>query len=231
MNIPEEPLATSEPAISSVPFDGAVQNTFNARNLVEAAIFAAIEPVPTGQLLRLLLNNPDAENELEAILTQLQQDYENRGVELVQVASGWRFQVPKTIAFALEPLYQEKPKRFSRVILETLAIIAYRQPITRAEIEALRGVAVSVEVLKTLIDRNWVRSLGPKEVPGRPLQYGTTDEFLDYFNVQSLAELPGINGRNPNANYFDDLGSISTEEPQYPLTDNTPRPDENQPES
>jgi segregation and condensation protein B len=217
MNNPEESLETNVPALGAEQSDEVALNAPTAINLVEAAIFAAIEPVPTRQLLLLLPANPSAEDELASILTQLQHDYENRGVELVQVASGWRFQVPKTITPALEPLYQEKPKRFSRVILETLAIIAYRQPITRAEIEALRGVAVSAEVLKSLLDRNWVCSLGPKEVPGRPMQYGTTAEFLDYFNLQSLADLPGIS-------------SLSTEHVQYPLTDNTPRPDENQPE-
>lgn len=165
--------------------------------LVEAAIFAAIEPVPSGQLELLLSAYPDAQDRLTEILLTLQKHYQNRGVELVQVASGWRFQIPKAITLGLEPLYQEKPKRLSRVILETLAIIAYRQPITRAEIEALRGVAVGAEVLKSLLDRQWICPLGPKEQPGRPMQYGTTQGFLDYFNVRSLDDLPALDAENP----------------------------------
>lgn len=161
--------------------------------LVEAAIFAALEPIPSGQLEKLLSGVADGQTVLASILTDLQQHYHARGVELVQVASGWRFQVPKLIASGLEPIYQEKPKRLSRVILETLAIIAYQQPITRAEIEAIRGIAVSAEVLKSLLDRQWICNLGVKEVPGRPTQYGTTAEFLDHFNLRSIDELPVFN--------------------------------------
>lgn len=194
------------------------------KSLVEAAIFAALEPIPSRQLLLLISAEGEvpAEQRLAQILEELQNDYRGRGVELAQVASGWRFQVPKPVAQALEPIYQEKPKRLSRVILETLAIIAHRQPITRAEIEALRGVAVSAEVLKTLLDRQWICSLGAKEIPGRPLQYGTTDEFLDYFNVQSLAELPGfLPAAEP---------SLAAEADTAASFFETPRPDENQPE-
>lgn len=194
------------------------------KNLVEAAIFAALEPIPTRHLLKLWGEAADESHELQLveILRALQMDYQGRGVELVQVASGWRFQVPKPVAHALEPIYQEKPKRFSRVILETLAIIAHRQPITRAEIEALRGVAVSAEVLKSLIERQWVCSLGAKEIPGRPMQYGTTDEFLDYFNVRSLAELPGF------LPPVETSATADTDATASPFEN--PRPDENQPE-
>jgi segregation and condensation protein B len=167
------------------------------QQLIEAAIFSALEPVPSGQLMRLL-SGADAETQLAHILNTLQQHYQGRGVELVQVASGWRFQVPASLAPALAPLYPEKPKRLSRVILETLAIIAYRQPITRAEIEALRGVAVSAEVIKNLLDRQWICSLGPKELPGRPMQYGTSDAFLNYFNLRTLADLPHWLQENEN---------------------------------
>ncbi|HMU67701.1 MAG TPA: SMC-Scp complex subunit ScpB, partial [Cellvibrionaceae bacterium] len=195
------------------------------KSLVEAAIFAAVEPIPTRQLLKLWGEAEDESHrqQLQEILSALQADYQGRGVELVQVASGWRFQVPKPVAQLLEPLYQEKPKRLSRVILETLAIIAHRQPITRAEIEALRGVAVSAEVLKNLIERQWICSLGPKEIPGRPMQYGTTDEFLDYFNLQSLAQLPSLlppAPAEPNA-----LSDISAGDTAQLIND--PRPDEN----
>ncbi len=205
--------------------------------LVEAAIFAALEPLPTRQLLLLITPNPgsdgvaDTELQLVEILNQLQSDYQGRGVELVQVASGWRFQVPKNIAQALEPIYQEKPKRLSRVILETLAVIAYRQPITRAEIEALRGVAVSAEVLKTLLDRQWICSLGPKEIPGRPMQYGTTEEFLDYFNVRSLAELPGLPGALLEQGADSEATPSNGSDTPKDSSINDPRPDENQPES
>lgn len=201
------------------------------KSLVEAAIFAALEPIPTRHLLKLWGEAADESHEpqLLEILRTLQMDYQGRGVELVQVASGWRFQVPKPIAQALEPIYQEKPKRLSRVILETLAIIAHRQPITRAEIEALRGVAVSAEVLKNLLERQWICTLGPKEIPGRPMQYGTTDEFLDYFNLQSLAQLPGLIPDAP-AELDAQADTTSAGHSLSAHTINDPRPDENQPE-
>lgn len=222
-------MPTSSTSTSPPDEEGAGQNSADKKSLVEAAIFAAIEPIPTRQLLKLWGEATDESHsqQLQAILSSLQADYHRRGVELVQVASGWRFQVPKPVAQLLEPLYQEKPKRLSRVILETLAIIAHRQPITRAEIEALRGVAVSPEVLKNLLERQWICSLGPKEIPGRPMQYGTTDEFLDYFNVQSLAQLPGLQA-DPAEQPSNSGKQTPSSEAAQPIND--PRPDENQPE-
>ncbi|TNF37482.1 MAG: SMC-Scp complex subunit ScpB, partial [Gammaproteobacteria bacterium] len=125
-------------------------------------------------------------------LTALQEDYEGRGLLLKEVASGYRFQVAESYAPWVSRLWEEKPPRYSRALLETLALVAYRQPITRGEIEEIRGVSVSSHILKTLLERDWVRVLGHKDVPGKPAMYGTTREFLDYFNMKSLDELPTL---------------------------------------
>ena len=130
--------------------------------------------------------------ELEAALEDIQLDSADRGFELQQVASGWRFQVKQEFAPWVGRLWEEKPQRYSRALLETLALIAYRQPITRGEIEEIRGVAVSSQIIKTLSERQWVKVIGHKDVPGRPSMYATTKEFLDYFNLSSLEQLPTL---------------------------------------
>lgn len=130
--------------------------------------------------------------ELSQALESLQADYAQRGIELVQVASGYRVQVRRELAPWIGRLWEERPPRYSRALLETLALIAYRQPITRGEIEEVRGVAVSTHIVRTLLERGWVRVVGHREIPGRPALYATTKEFLDYFNLSSLAELPAL---------------------------------------
>jgi segregation and condensation protein B len=125
-------------------------------------------------------------------LKALEADCEGTGVELKKVASGYRFQVPQGFEPWVAKLYEEKPPRYSRALLETLAIIAYRQPVTRGEIEEIRGVAVSSHITKTLLEREWIRVIGHKDVPGKPALFGTTKEFLDYFNLKSLDELPSL---------------------------------------
>jgi segregation and condensation protein B len=119
-------------------------------------------------------------------------DYENRGIELVEVASGWRIQVRPRTGEIVSRLWQERPSKYSRALLETLALVAYRQPITRSEIEEIRGVSISSTIMRTLQERNWIRTVGHREVPGRPELLGTTREFLDYFGLKSLDQLPTL---------------------------------------
>jgi segregation and condensation protein B len=163
------------------------------KNVVEAALLAAERPLEV-ELLRELFDEyerPPAE-EIRAALAELAADYADRAVELVEVASGWRAQVRAEYAAPVSKLWQERPTRYSRALLETLALIAYRQPITRGEIEDVRGVAVNPNIIRTLTERGWIRTVGHREVPGRPELLGTTREFLDYFGLKSLDELPTL---------------------------------------
>ncbi len=130
--------------------------------------------------------------DLRTALAELARDYEGRAMELVEVASGWRIQVRADYADWVSRLWEERPGRYSRALLETLAIIAYRQPVTRGEIEEIRGVSVSTSIMRTLQDRGWVRAVGHRDVPGRPAMYGTSRQFLDYFNLRSLDQLPTL---------------------------------------
>lgn len=161
--------------------------------VVEAVLLAAGRPVSVEQLGELFdeTQRPPAE-ELQAALENLQASYEGRGVELRQVASGWRVQIRPQHAGVVSRLWQERPSRYSRALLETLALIAYRQPITRGEIEDIRGVTVSTTIMRTLHERNWIRIVGHREVPGRPELLGTTREFLDYFGLKSLDDMPTL---------------------------------------
>lgn len=161
--------------------------------LVEAAIFTADRPLTVALLKSsLLIDFKVTSARIKQAIGQLQQDYQDRGVQLVKVASGYRFQTHQAISTDLGHLYKEKTAKYSRAILETLALIAYKQPITRGEIEEVRGVAVSSYIMKTLTERDWIKVVGHKEVPGRPTLYATTKEFLDYFNLNSLTELPEL---------------------------------------
>ena len=137
-------------------------------------------------------NQRPTSEEVAAALADLQQAYADRGVELREVASGWRVQVRPQYADVVSRLWQERPSRYSRALLETLALIAYRQPITRGEIEDIRGVTVSTTIMRTLHERNWIRVVGYREVPGRPELLGTTRDFLDYFGLKSLDDLPTL---------------------------------------
>jgi len=164
------------------------------KNILEAVLLSADHPMEVRQLERLFDADEDrpGKDEIHKALEALQADYEGRGMELKQVASGYRIQVPETYAQWVSHLWEEKPPRYSCALLETLVLIAYRQPITRGEIEEIRGVSVSSHIIKTLLEREWVRVLGHKDVPGKPAMYGTTREFLDYFNIKSLDELPSL---------------------------------------
>ena len=163
------------------------------RNVVEAALLAAGRPLNMEELLAVFdeRDGPTAEA-LLASIAALRADYEGRGLELIEVASGFRIQIRASVAEPVSRLWQERPAKYSRAMLETLALIAYRQPITRGEIEQIRGVTVNVNIIKTLLERSWIRVVGHRDVPGRPELLGTTREFLDYFNLKKLDDLPTL---------------------------------------
>ncbi|MGD9298580.1 MAG: SMC-Scp complex subunit ScpB, partial [Thiohalocapsa sp.] len=154
---------------------------------------AAGAPLTTEQILSLYPEERrPARDEIRTAVDELSADYRERGIELVEVAGGWRIQVRRAVAPWVARLWEEKPPRYSRALLETLALIAYRQPITRGEIEDIRGVAVSTQIVKTLTEREWIRIVGHRDVPGRPALYATTRRFLDYFGLRSLNDLPPL---------------------------------------
>ena len=163
------------------------------RNVIEAALLAAGNPLPVAELLRLFDDGrrPSAQA-IRAALEALAAEYQGRGIELKETAGGYRIQVRRELADEISRLWPERAARYSRALLETLALIAYRQPITRAEIEAVRGVVVNPNIIRTMIERNWVRVVGHRDVPGHPELLGTTREFLDYFGLKSLDELPPL---------------------------------------
>lgn len=168
-------------------------NEQDLKHIIEATLLAAGRPVTTQQLLDLFdeRDRPTPE-QLQAAIDLLVADYEPRGIELMQVASGWRIQVRPRAMDVVSRLWQERPARYSRALLETLALVAYRQPITRSEIEEIRGVSISSTIMRTMQERNWIRVVGHREVPGRPELLGTTREFLDYFGLKSLDQLPTL---------------------------------------
>ena len=169
------------------------------KKIVEGLLLASNEPLSVKRIEEMFADQevfgdaekPDAA-EIEAALAAIQAECEGHGYELKEVASGWRYQVRQELALWIGRLWEEKPVKYSRAILETLALIAYRQPITRGDIEEIRGVAVSTAIIKTLMERQWVRIVGHRDVPGRPALYATTRQFLDYFNLKSLEELPSL---------------------------------------
>jgi segregation and condensation protein B len=166
---------------------------YKLRNIVEAALLAAGRPLTLDQLQALFSDHERPERaELKTALESLQADYTDRPLRLHEVASGWRIQVREEMSPWLSRLWQDRPARYSRALLETLALIAYRQPITRGEIEDIRGVSVSSNIMRTLMERGWVRIVGHRDVPGRPGMYATTREFLDYFGLKKLDELPPL---------------------------------------
>ncbi len=164
------------------------------KNILEAVLAAADRPLTVPQLEQLftLDEDPPTRDEIRKALHDMEQEFAERSMEIKQVANGYRMQVKQDYAQWVGRLWEEKPARYSRALLETLALIAYRQPITRGEIEEVRGVSVSSNIIKTLLEREWIRVLGHKDVPGKPSLYGTTKEFLDYFNLKSLDQLPTL---------------------------------------
>jgi len=164
------------------------------KNILEAVLLAADRPLTVNHLEILfeLDEERPTRDEIRKALHEMEEEYATRGFELKQVASGYRLQVRQDYSLWVGRLWEEKPARYSRALLETLALIVYRQPITRAGIEEIRGVSVSTHIIKTLMEREWIRVVGYRDVPGKPALYGTTRKFLDYFNIQSLSDLPAL---------------------------------------
>lgn len=162
--------------------------------ILEALFAASDKPLSVNQIFDLFNGDldPPGKDEIRQAIHELTEQYQQGGFELKQVASGFRFQVKADFETWVARLWEQKPPRYTRALMETLALIAYRQPITRGEIEDIRGVSVSSNIIRTLQERDWVKPLGHKEVPGRPTLYGTTREFLDYFNLKSLNQLPTL---------------------------------------
>ena len=163
------------------------------KSVIEAAVFAASAPISIDKLHQTVLGGEKiTKKAIKGILEEIQSEYQGRGIELVKLASGYRFQAREELAPWLSQLWSERPTKYSRALLETLALIAYKQPITRGEIENVRGVSVSSNIMRTLMERHWIKVVGHKEVPGRPSLYATTDQFLDYFGLTNLAQLPEL---------------------------------------
>ena len=161
--------------------------------ILESLIMSSNTPLSVDRLLAVFSDEERPEkNELREALQSLQQDYADKSVELKEVSSGFRFQVRKEYSDWVSRLWEERPQRYSRALLETLALIAYKQPITRGDIEQIRGVTVNTQIIKTLLEREWIEIVGERDVPGKPSLYGTTKQFLDYFNLTSLEDLPSL---------------------------------------
>ena len=175
------------PLVEVIPFD------METKRIIEALLFAAERPMTAHQLQQVFpeLERPKSD-EIEAAIQAIIADYQDRPIQLQKVASGYRFQVREEMSPWVSRLFEEKPPKYSRALLETMAIIAYKQPVTRGDIEDIRGVTVSSTIIRTLLDREWIRVIAHKEVPGRPALYGSTRHFLDYFNLESLDELPTL---------------------------------------
>jgi len=175
------------------------------QNIVEAALFASKKPLGVRQIMAMFPDDAQPTKiEIQNVILQLEEQCEFRGIELRRVGKGWRFQSKEKYSTWLRKLAAQKPPRYSRALLETLSIIAYRQPVTRSDIEEIRGVGVSSEIVRTLEEREWVQQIGHRDVPGRPSLFGTTQTFLEYFNMTSLRELPELMDKR-------DLGEIAKE--------------------
>ena len=169
---------------------------YSLEHIVEAVLMSSSNPMSPKKIVELLSStdevSPPNSKEVREALGILSEKLENRAVELIEVATGFRIQIKQEYYKDIKGIFEEKPTKYSKALLETLAIITYRQPITRSEIEEIRGVSVSSQIVKNLLERQWVKIVGHKEVPGRPSMYGTTSELLDYFNLKTLDELPTL---------------------------------------
>ena len=168
-------------------------NDHYVRNVIEAALLASGRPLTADELISLFDERDGSGLEaVQGALETLRAEYQGRGIEILEVASGFRVQVRASVAQPVSRLWQERPAKYSRALLETLALVAYRQPITRGEIEQIRGVTVNPNIIKTLLERGWIRVIGHRDVPGKPELLGTTREFLDYFGLKKLDDLPTL---------------------------------------
>ena len=191
-------------------------NTTDAKRVLETALICSQQPLPVREL-RVLFNDELAADTIKALLADLQNDWAQRGVELVHVASGWRFQSRPQMREYLDRLHPEKPPRYTRAVLETLAIIAYRQPVTRGDMEDIRGVTINALILKQLEDRGWVEVIGHRETVGRPALFATTRQFLDDLGLESLDQLPVLEGPAQQAHLLETLGAAADESRQPDL--------------
>jgi segregation and condensation protein B len=190
-SMPEEQSTAATPDAEGGAVQPAGIDIAHVKRVLEAALLSTSEPLTVQQLKRLFAGEVDADN-IRKVLDELKDDWAERPVELTAVASGWRFRVKPDYQEFLDRISNEKPPRYSRAVLETLAIIAYRQPVTRGDIEEIRGVAVSPPTLKALEERGWIEEIGHRETPGRPAIFATTKRFLDDLNLRSLEELPPL---------------------------------------
>lgn len=166
-------------------------DTLSFKHIIEAALLTRLEPMSLSEI-GLLFDETLSNRQIEVLLEELAADWQGRGIELTQVASGWRFRARPQMQQYLDKLNPQKPPRYSRAVLETLAIIAYHQPVTRGDIEEIRGVAVSAQILKTLESRGWIDVVGTRDTPGRPELFATTKQLLDDLNLRALQELPSL---------------------------------------
>lgn len=178
--------------------------------IVEGLLLAAGRPLSLDNIIQVFSKDekPDR-NELKSVMESIAEDCGDRGFELKEVASGFRFQVKQELSEWVAKLWEERPPRYTRALLETLALVAYRQPITRGDIEEIRGVGVSSNIVRTLLDREWIRVVGHRDVPGRPAMFATTKQFLDYFNLKSLQDLPPLS----------EIKDLAPDEPEFDLED------------
>ncbi len=182
------------------------------KNLIEAVLLASDQPLSVNKIHKLLNSKTKvSKSNILSSIDDLKQDYENKKIEIIQVASGLGIQAKEEVRDYLKLMFSERTPRYSRALLETLSIIAYRQPVTRGDIEAIRGVSVSPSIMRTLNDRNWVRIIGYRDVPGKPAMFSTTPEFLDYFGLKKLEELPELTDTKEPINYNLDLEGKSLE--------------------
>lgn len=194
------------------------------KQLVEASIFVADQPLSQEQMQLTVLDGLAVSKAvLDKTLTEIKLDYQARGIQLVEVASGYRFQSMDSLSPWLSKIWQEQAPRYSRAMLEILSLIAYKQPITRGEIENVRGVSVSSQIMKTLSERGWIKIIGHKEVPGRPSLYATTKTFLDYFSLKSLSELPSSDNFLVSEEIINPLNILSSETSNRLTEDDLPQ--------
>ena len=169
------------------------QNRSELRNIIEAAIMISNDPLTIDRMLTMFPDDAQPDRDvIRGIISEIEESFLGRGIELRQIGKGYRLQTREDYSQWLSRLSAARPQRYSRALLETLSIVAYRQPVTRGEIEDVRGVAVSTEIIRTLLDRGWIRQVGVRDVPGKPGLFGTTRDFLEYFNLKSLSDLPPL---------------------------------------
>ena len=191
-------------------------NTLDAKRVLETALLCAAQPLSVREL-RQLFNDELGADTLKTLLQDVQDDWTQRGIELVQVASGWRMQSRPEMRDFLDRLHPEKPPKYSRAAMETLAIIAYRQPVTRGDMEDIRGVTINSLVLKQLEDRGWVEVIGHRETVGRPMLYATTKQFLDDLGVASLDQLPPLESPGAVSEFFNTSSTEEVDPAQMPM--------------